>query len=122
MARTKITARKSTGGGPPGAKRRKRRTETFSRYIFKILKQVHPETGISKRGMLVVNSFVYDLFERIAREAGQLARYNKKSTLSSREVQSAIRLVLPGELSKHAAVEGTRILTKYITTIKLNKK
>ncbi len=43
-----------------------------------------------------MNSFINDIFERIAGEAGRLVRYNKKATLSSREVQTAIRLLLPG--------------------------
>merc|ERR1712226_944687 len=41
-------------------------------------------------------------------EAARLVRYNKRHTLSSREVQTAVRLLLPGELAKHAVVEGTK--------------
>jgi histone H2B len=93
--------------------RRRRRVESYSIYIYKVLKQVHPETGISKRGMSIMNSFINDVFERVCMEAGRLARYNKKSTLSSREVQTAIRLVLPGELAKHAVSEGTKAVTKF---------
>ena len=93
--------------------RKKKRTESFSMYIYKVLKQVHPETGISKRGMSIMNSFINDVFERICTEAGKLARYNKKATLSSREVQTAVRLVLPGELAKHAVSEGTKAVTKF---------
>ena len=51
------------------------------------------------------------LFEKIATESSKLARYNKKTTLSSREIQTAVRLILPGELSKHAVSEGTRAVT-----------
>ena len=93
--------------------RRKRRVESYSTYIYKVLKQVHPETGISKRGMSIMNSFINDVFERICAEAGKLARYNKKKTLSSREVQTAVRLALPGELAKHAVSEGTKAVTKF---------
>ena len=57
--------------------------------------------------MLILNSFVNDIFERIATEASKLAQYNKKSTISSREIQTSVRLILPGELSKHAISEGT---------------
>jgi len=53
-----------------------------------VLKQVHPDTGISKRAMSIMNSFLNDVFERVAAEAGRLCRYNKKATLSSREIQS----------------------------------
>ena len=91
----------------------KKRTETYSSYIYKVLKQVHPDTGISKKGMSIMNSFINDIFERIASEAGKLATYNKKATLSSREIQTAVRLMLPGELAKHAVSEGTKAVTKF---------
>ena len=98
-----------------GGKKQKasKRTESYSSYIYKVLKQVHPETGISKKGMAVMNSFINDIFERIASEAGKLARYNGKSTLTSREIQTGVRLSLPGELAKHAVSEGTKAVTKY---------
>ena len=98
------------------APRRKVRTETFAVYIYRVLKQVHPETGISRRSMSIMNSFINDIFERIASESSRLVRYNKRSTLSSREVQTAVRLLLPGELSKHAVSEGTKAVTKYSST------
>ena len=71
------------------------------------------ETGISKKGMMVMNSFVNDIFDKVMGEAGKLVRYNKKATLSSREVQTAVRLSLPGELAKHAVSEGTKAVTKF---------
>jgi histone H2B len=92
---------------------KRRRTETFSVYIYRVLKQVHPETGISKRSIQILNSFISDIFEKIALESSKLVRYNKKSTISSREVQTAVRLLLPGELAKHAVSEGTKAVTKY---------
>ena len=94
-------------------KRSSARKETFNIYIYKVLKQVHPEVGVSKKGMSVLNSFILDIFERVTGEAGKLARFNKKATLSSREVQTAVRLVLPGELAKHAVSEGTKAVTKF---------
>ena len=92
---------------------RKRRQETFALYIYKVLRQVHPETGVSKKAMNIMNSFISDLFERIAVEASKLVRYNKRRTLSSREIQSAVKLLLPGELAKHAISEGTKAVTKF---------
>ncbi|KAG6335704.1 hypothetical protein ID866_3384 [Astraeus odoratus] len=93
--------------------RRKIRRETWSSYIYKVLKQIHPDTGISNKAMAILNSFVNDIFERIATEASKLAAYSKKSTISSREIQTAVRLILPGELAKHAISEGTKSVTKY---------
>ena len=42
----------------------------------------------------------------------ELASYSKKSTISSREIQTSVRLILPGELAKHAISEGTKSVTK----------
>jgi histone H3/H4 len=39
--------------------------------------------------MSILNSFVNDIFERVATEASKLAAYNKKSTISSREIQTS---------------------------------
>ena len=82
---------KTPGKNTPKAKkpeisRKKKRVESFSVYIYRVLKQVHPETGISKRSMSIMNSFIHDIFEKIATESSKLVRYNKKQTLSSREV------------------------------------
>ncbi len=93
--------------------RRRLRHETFSVYIYKVLKQVHGETGISKKSMAIMNSFINDIFEKIALEASKLVRYNKKHTLSAREVQSAVKLLLPGELAKHAIIEGAKAVNKF---------
>ncbi|KDE02488.1 histone H2B [Microbotryum lychnidis-dioicae p1A1 Lamole] len=94
-------------------KKKKQRKETFSTYLYKVLKQVHPDTGISNKAMLILNSFVNDIFERITIEACKLATYNHKATISSREIQTSVRLILPGELSKHAISEGTKAVTKF---------
>lgn len=77
------------------------------------LMQVHPDTGISSKAMGIMNSFINDIFEKLAQEAARLARYNKKPTITSREIQTAVRLILPGELAKHAVSEGTKAVTKF---------
>lgn len=63
-------------------------------------------------------TFNPDIFERVASEASKLAAYNKKSTISSREIQTSVRLILPGELAKHAVSEGTKAVTKYSSSTK----
>lgn len=109
-------AGKKAGGVGGDKKRRPKRKESYAIYIYKVLKQVHPDTGISSKAMGIMNSFVNDIFERIAGEASKLAHYNKKSTISSREIQTAVRLLLPGELAKHAVSEGTKAVTKYTSS------
>ena len=109
---TKKSAKGAKKGAKAGPKKRKG-TETYNSYIFKVLKQVHPDTGISSKAMSIMNSFINDIFEKIATEASKLARYNKKPTVTSREIQTAVRLILPGELAKHAVSEGTKAVTKF---------
>ncbi|MFQ6631567.1 hypothetical protein Gotur_008585 [Gossypium turneri] len=97
-------------------KRSKNSIETYKIYIFKVLKQVHPDIGISSKAMGIMNSFINDIFEKLAQESSRLARYNKKPTITSREIQTAVRLVLPGELAKHAVSEGTKAVTKFTSS------
>jgi histone H2B len=58
--------------------------------ILEATAQVHPDTEISKKSMSIMNSFINDIFGRIAEEAGKLSTNNKKATLSSREIQTAV--------------------------------
>jgi len=106
---------KKRGRGEKGGKSKKRK-ESFGIYIYRVLKQVHPDTSISSKAMSIMNSFVNDIFERIAAEAAKLAQYNKRSTITSREIQTAVRLLLPGELAKHAVSEATKAVTKYTSS------
>ena len=119
-AKKAVKAQKETSKGSrgrsKGQKNKHRRKESYGIYIYKVLKQVHPDTGVSSKAMSIMNSFVNDIFERIAAESSRLAHYNKRSTITSREIQTAVRLLLPGELAKHAISEGTKAVTKYTSS------
>ncbi|KAF9619444.1 hypothetical protein IFM89_007019 [Coptis chinensis] len=52
----------------------------------------------------------------LAQESSSLARYNKKPTITSREIQTTVRLVLLIELAKHAVSEGTKAVTKFTSS------
>ena len=65
----KKIAKKSVGGKK---KSTKKKVETYKIYIYKVLKQVHPDTGISSKAMSIMNSFINDLLEKIAGEASKL--------------------------------------------------
>ncbi|KAJ7186373.1 histone H2b, partial [Mycena filopes] len=68
--------------------------------------QLFSNTGISDKAMTILNSFVNDIFKRIVSKASKLTQYSKKSTISSREIQTSVHLILPGELAKHTISEG----------------
>ncbi|KAG8044746.1 hypothetical protein GUJ93_ZPchr0010g9752 [Zizania palustris] len=115
-AEKRLPASKEGGADKKGKKKAKKSVETYKIYIFKVLKQVHPDIGISSKAMSIMNSFINDIFEKLAQEAAKLARYNKKPTITSREIQTSVRLVLPGELAKHAVSEGTKAVTKFTSS------
>lgn len=84
--------------------------------LRKVLKQVHPDTGISQTGffiltlaMSIMDSYNFEIFRRVMKEASQLAQMVQRNTITSREIQTAVRLLLPGELAKHAVSEGTKV-------------
>ncbi|XP_063442323.1 histone H2B-like [Mytilus trossulus] len=85
-AKKAVTKAKTARPGGDKKRRRKRR-ESYAIYIYKVLRQVHPDTGVSSKAMSIMNSFVNDIFERIAAEASRLAHYNKRSTITSREIR-----------------------------------
>jgi histone H2B len=100
------------GGAGKKASKTKRR-ERWSSFIHKTLSSVHSGKTISSRAMSIMGSFVEDMFERIHGEAVNVAKINQTKTLTAREVQTSARLLLPGELCKHAMSEGTRAVAKY---------
>ena len=69
-AAAKKPAKKVAKGG--AKKRVKAKHETYKIYIYKVLKQVHPDTGISSKAMSILNSFINDIFEKVReRERGR---------------------------------------------------
>ncbi|KAM7526841.1 hypothetical protein LguiA_016743 [Lonicera macranthoides] len=89
-AEKKLPKEAASGDKKKKKKMSKKSVETYKIYIFKVLKQVHPDIEISSKAM-----------------------YNKKPTITSREIQTAVRLVLLGELAKHAVSEGTKAVTTF---------
>ena len=103
---TKVAAKK---GAKKGGRKPRR---SWNVYVARSLKAIDKKLTISSKTVKIVNSFINDIFERIATEAATLVRVNKKRTLGSREIQTAVRLVLPTELAKHAMSEGTKAVAK----------
>merc|ERR1711985_38995 len=99
---------------PSSKKKKKSKSETYKIYIYRVLKEVHPDIGISSHAMSIMNSFIVDIFGRIALDASRLTVHAKKPTITSREIQTAVRLILPGELAKHAISEGTKAVTLFL--------
>ncbi len=75
--------KKSSGAKKAGRRHRKGK-RTFNVYIHRVLQQVQKGTKISGKATKIVNSFVSDIFDRIATEAGSVARQTRRKTVSAR--------------------------------------
>lgn len=82
-------------------------------YIFRVLKEAAPEYGISKKAIGMINEVLIDKYDEILTESRQLMLFSKKSTLGSKECESAVKLLVPGELGKQAVLEGRKALKNY---------
>ena len=102
--------------------RHKKKSDAWSTYIHRVLKEVHPTLGITTKGMKIMNSFAEDMFDRIHLEAIAVSKLGKSKTVSARELQTTARLLLPGELSKHAMSEGTKAVAKYSASVTSQKE
>lgn len=86
---------------------RKDRNYNYKRYLARLLHKINSESQqsnltISSNAMECMSNFMADIFDKIATEAGQLVQKNKTKTLSASEINSAVRIVMPGELGRHA--------------------
>ncbi|XP_072812063.1 histone H2B type F-M-like [Vicugna pacos] len=103
---------------PVRRQRRRRRPAdsiaSFATYFRRVLKRVHTGLSLSREAVSVMDSFVKDIFERIASEAARLARSKNRVTITYEDIQSSVCLLLPGKFGKSAVSEGTNALIKYI--------
>lgn len=104
---------KKSSSRSAGNKGKRANNLSFSRYIHRVLKQIHADVSISKNAMKIFSSFINDTFEKIAAESLHLAATCKHKTLTSRTVQSAVKLVIPGELKPLAVSEGVKAVFKH---------
>ncbi|KAH8604771.1 putative Core histone H2A H2B H3 H4 [Trypanosoma vivax] len=87
------TPKKSVTKASKGTKRARRNPKrTWNVYVSRSLRSINSQMSMTSRTMKIVNSFVSDLFERIATEAATIVRVNRKRTLGARELQTAVRL------------------------------
>jgi histone H2B len=83
--------------------------------VYKVCRHISPDATFSKTGMMVMDHFCKDMFDKIAEEAQRLVAYRGKKTMTSNDIMGAVRLILPGELADHAITEGTNALNAIAT-------
>uniref|UniRef100_A0A3Q2ZJ60 Uncharacterized protein n=1 Tax=Kryptolebias marmoratus TaxID=37003 RepID=A0A3Q2ZJ60_KRYMA len=75
-------------------------------YCFCLRVKERHYTRMSSKAMSVMNSS----------EASRLAHYNKHPTITSREIQADVHLLLSSELAEPAVPEDTKVITKVINS------
>ncbi|GAI86444.1 unnamed protein product, partial [marine sediment metagenome] len=93
--------------------KKKKQVPEFVTYIYRVLKQVHSELGISNKAMKQLNDVTLDIFEMFATKACYLCRKNRTKTITSREFIAAASLILKPNLAKHAIIEGNKHVEMY---------
>ncbi|XP_032702094.1 late histone H2B.L4-like [Lontra canadensis] len=94
-------------------RRRRRSHNSFATYFPRVLKQVHEGLSLSKKAVSVLDSFIKDIFECIANEVSRLAGSTQRTTITSREIQTAACLLLPGEIGKFPMWEASKTILRY---------
>jgi histone H2B len=74
----------------------------YRKAVARVAAQLHPDLALSKMSLVVMNKIVNLVFDRIATLAAQFARDNKRNTVTSREIQMAVRHVFAKEGSNMA--------------------
>lgn len=91
-------------------------TETHYDYSFKtgiqkVLDQVHPDMQLDSKSKELLNLLMHYTADRIL-DASNLLK-GKHPTVKADEIQSAVRLIFPGELMNHSISLGTKAVTAF---------
>ncbi|XP_058568707.1 histone H2B type 1-A-like [Neofelis nebulosa] len=98
--------------GPKTGKLTLRMTH-FATYFPRILKQSQEGLALLQEAMSVMVSLLTDILERIVGVASRLAHSTKHSTITSKEIQRAMRLLLLREFGKQVVSEATKAVIRY---------
>lgn len=112
----------STKTKDPTTKHVAKKRDNVTNYIKPILTHIHPDMSLTKEANLTINLMLMSLMSRLMHQANIVILSVDKKTVSSREIQAAVRLLLPGELSRHAVSEGTKAITKYTKSLQEKTK
>lgn len=113
MADTEPAQTGEAQGGEKKKNKKNKNAMTYGTYLHSIVKNKAPNHKIAAKSMYVLNAIVLDLQKRLRDESVNLAKFNKKSTLSAAHVQTATKILFTGEISSNAVSEGTAAVSKY---------
>lgn len=105
-------------GKKEGAKKtekvaKKRSPQNFYTYIYRVLKKVYPDIGLSGSALPAMNNLVWITIEKIMFGVNQIMFRTGKKTIGAQEIKSATRLVLREDLMTNAIKKAEEAVKKY---------
>ncbi|XP_020037398.2 histone H2B type W-T-like [Castor canadensis] len=97
----------------PRCHRRPGRGGSFATYFPRVLKTFHQDLSLSQETAGVMDSFVHDMLDGIASEAGRLSRQANRSTITTWDIQRAVRLLLPGKVGSKVVYQAAGAMAMF---------
>lgn len=95
----------------------------FKTYIYRVLNQIHPDSGLSGDGLSSINNLIRIVLKKLVSTMNRIMLGSGgKKTLSTREVQTAVKICFPSAFAKGAITEGTKAVTSYTSRDVLQRK
>ena len=85
----------------------------YETYIRRVLRTVHPDAQITEQALAAMDTYVCLVEQKLAFASAGLCRENGRKTVSTRDVQTAVRILCPGEIARQGASEGTKAVTRW---------
>ena len=87
---------------------KKKKSHMFETYISKVLKQISASNGITNNAKQQLNSILCHIIKHISMLTVKLTMAGKKKTISLKEVENSLTLVLSGKLLENSFKEGRK--------------
>jgi histone H2B len=89
---------------------------SFSTYIYKVLKRVHSNKGMSTPALESLDSCMRIIANKLGEHARNFAITENLKTVNTREVEGAVKSLLPLTLSNNAITFATAAVSKFYET------
>lgn len=92
------------------------KTKDYTKYhtfIYKVLKQVHPDNSITADAKALMNDLVIDLIARLVQASNTAATTAETKTMTTAEIQKAVNELMTPKLASYAVAEGTKAVIAY---------
>lgn len=104
--------------GPPENKKKKKKTRYFEHHIRKILKEIANDRDITQYAKVQLNDLAMITCKKIKHKILDILQSNRKRTITSNEVEAAVKLLFTGQLSQKLIEEGKKCVQQFIDNSK----